>query len=87
MDGWMDDRRWMDGWMGGWMIEDGWMDGWMGGWMIEDGWMDANQVYTLPPKQSSVIQKFGSGSIFCVFASVASIFIGKDGEYEKITIA
>ncbi len=27
--------------------------------------------------------KFGSGSIFCVFASVACILIGKDGEYEK----
>ncbi len=28
-------------------------------------------------------QKFGSGLIFCVFASVASILIGKDDEYEK----
>ncbi len=28
-------------------------------------------------------KKFGSGSIFCVFASVACILIGKDGEYEK----
>ncbi len=27
--------------------------------------------------------KFGSGSIFCVFASVAFILIGKDEEYEK----
>ncbi len=29
-------------------------------------------------------KKFGSGSIFCVFASVACILIGKDGEYEKM---
>ncbi len=28
-------------------------------------------------------KKFGSGSIFCVFASVACILIGKDEEYEK----
>ncbi len=28
-------------------------------------------------------KQFGSGSIFCVFASVACILIGKDGEYEK----
>ncbi len=28
-------------------------------------------------------KEFGSGSIFCVFASVACILIGKDGEYEK----
>ncbi len=28
-------------------------------------------------------KKIGSGSIFCVFASVACILIGKDGEYEK----
>ncbi len=42
-----------------------------------------NHVYTLPPKLSSIIKKFGPGSIFCVFASVASIFIGKDDEYEK----
>ncbi len=28
-------------------------------------------------------KKFGSGSIFCLFASVACILIGKDGEYEK----
>ncbi len=28
-------------------------------------------------------RKFGSGSIFCIFASVACILIGKDGEYEK----
>ncbi len=27
--------------------------------------------------------KIGSGSIFCVFASVACILIGRDGEYEK----
>ncbi len=29
-------------------------------------------------------KKFGSGSIFCVFASVACILIGKDEEYEKM---
>ncbi len=28
-------------------------------------------------------KKFGSGSIFCVFASVACILIGKDEEYEE----
>ncbi len=28
-------------------------------------------------------KKIGSGSIFCVFASVACILIGKDEEYEK----
>ncbi len=28
-------------------------------------------------------KKFGPGSIFCVFASVASILIRKDDEYEK----
>ncbi len=28
-------------------------------------------------------KKFGSGLIFCVFASVACILIGEDGEYEK----
>ncbi len=28
-------------------------------------------------------KKFGSGSIFCVFASVASILIGNNDEYEK----
>ncbi len=28
-------------------------------------------------------KKFGSGSIFCLFASVAGILIGKDDEYEK----
>ncbi len=32
---------------------------------------------------SSVIRKFGSGSILCVFASVTSILIGKDDEYEN----
>ncbi len=42
-----------------------------------------NHVYALPPKLSSVIKKCVSGSIFCVFASVASILIGKDDEYEK----
>ncbi len=42
-----------------------------------------NHVYTLPLKISSVI-KFGSGLIFCVFASVASILIGKDDEYKKM---
>ncbi len=42
-----------------------------------------NHVYTLPPKLSSVIKKIRPGSIFCVFASVASILIGKDDEYEK----
>ncbi len=30
----------------------------------------------MPPKLFSVINKFGSGSIFCVFASVAFILIG-----------
>ena len=34
MDGWMDESRGMDGWMGagwyGWVGE--WMDGWMDGW-------------------------------------------------------
>jgi len=40
-----------------------------------------NHVYTLPPKLSSVIKK-GSGSIFCIYASVASILIGND-EYEN----
>ncbi len=29
------------------------------------------------------LKKFRSGSIFCVFASVACILIGKDGEYER----
>ncbi len=38
---------------------------------------------TLPPKLSSVIKQFRSGSIFCVFPSVACILIGKDGEYKK----
>ncbi len=28
-------------------------------------------------------KKFVSGLIFCIFASVACILIGKDGEYEK----
>ncbi len=42
-----------------------------------------NHIYTLPPKLSSVIKKFGSGSIFCVFASVTSILIGKDDKYKK----
>ncbi len=28
-------------------------------------------------------KKLGSGSIFCVFVSVASILIGKDDKYEK----
>ncbi len=40
-----------------------------------------NHVYTLPPKRSSVIKTFGPGSIFCIFTSVASIFIGKDNKY------
>ncbi len=40
----------------------------------------ANHVYTLLPKRSFVIKKFVSGSIF---ASVTSILIGKDDEYEK----
>ncbi len=40
---------------------------------------------TLPPKLSSIKKnkKIGSGSIFCVFASVVCILIGKDEEYEK----
>ncbi len=42
-----------------------------------------NHVCTLPPKLSSLKKKIGSGSIFCVFASVACILIGKDGEYKK----
>ncbi len=41
-------------------------------------------VCTPPPKLSSVKKKFGSGLIFCVFASVACILIGKDEEYEKM---
>ncbi len=41
-----------------------------------------NHNYTLRTKLSSVINFLGSGSIFCVFASVASILIGKDDEYE-----
>ncbi len=28
-------------------------------------------------------KKFGSGLIFCVFSSVASVLIGKGDEYEK----
>ncbi len=39
-----------------------------------------NHVYTHSPKLFSVI-KFGSGSIFCVFTSVASILIGNYDEY------
>ncbi len=42
-----------------------------------------NHIYTLPPKLSSVIKKFRSGSIFCVFASVALILMGKDDECEN----
>ncbi len=38
---------------------------------------------TLPPKLSSVIKQIRSGSIFCVFPSVACILIGKDDEYKK----
>ncbi len=34
--------------------------------------------YQYNPKLSFVIKKFGSGSIFCVFESVACILIGKD---------
>ncbi len=30
-------------------------------------------------------KEIGSGWIFCVFASLASILIGKDDEYEKKT--
>ncbi len=41
-----------------------------------------NHVYTLSPKLLSVIKKLGSGSIFCVFTSVASILIWKDDEYK-----
>ncbi len=41
-------------------------------------------IYTLPLKRSSVIKQFRSGSIFCIFASIACILIGKDEEYEKI---
>ncbi len=43
-----------------------------------------NHVYTLPPKLSSVIKKIVSGSIFCDFASLACILIGKDEECEKM---
>ncbi len=32
-------------------------------------------------------KQFGSGSIFCVFASVACILIGKDGEYENFGLS
>ncbi len=32
---------------------------------------------------SSIIRKFGSGSILCFFASVTIILIGKDDEYEN----
>ncbi len=32
-------------------------------------------LHTLPPKHTSVIIFFGSGSIFCVFASVACILL------------
>ncbi len=42
-----------------------------------------NHVYTLPPKLSSLIIKFGSGLIVYIFASVASNLIGNDDEYEK----
>ncbi len=42
-----------------------------------------NHIYTLSPKLSSITNIFGSGSIFCVFASVASILIGKYDEYKK----
>ncbi len=52
-------------------------------WKINTTSCCVNDVYTLPPKLSSVIKKFGSGSIFCVFTSVTSILIGKDDEYEK----
>ncbi len=38
---------------------------------------------TLPPKLLSAIKQFRSGSIFCVFPSVACILIGKDDEYKK----
>ena len=34
-----------------------------------------NRAYTLPPKLSYVKKKFGSGSIFCVFAFIARILI------------
>ncbi len=40
-------------------------------------WGGIKGLCTLGPK------KFGAGSIFCVFASVACILIGKDEEYEK----
>ncbi len=39
-----------------------------------------NHVYTHSLKLFSII-KFGSGSIFCVFPSVASILIGNYDEY------
>ncbi len=46
-----------------------------------------NHVYTLPPKLSSVINKFRPGSIFCVFASVASILIEYWKKEKRITLA
>ncbi len=46
-----------------------------------------NHVYTLPPKLSSVIKKLGPGSIFCVFASVASILIEYGKKEKRITLA
>ncbi len=52
-------------------------------WKINTTSCCVNHVYTLPPKLSSVKKTFGSGSIFCVFASIACNLIGKDREYGK----
>ena len=46
VDGWMGDRRMVDGRMDGWEIEGWWLGGWMDGWMggqlggwVDGGWM------------------------------------------------
>ncbi len=43
-----------------------------------------NHDYTLPRKFHHHKKKIGSGLIFCIFASVANILIGKEDEYEKM---
>ncbi len=43
-----------------------------------------NRTLTTASKTFVCQKKFGSGSIFCIFTSVACILIGKDGEYEKM---
>ncbi len=45
-----------------------------------------NHVYTLPLKLSSVIKKFGSGSIFCVFENRSMRFDRKLGYQIRIYI-